>query len=234
MSVIFYNNVRVLVFNHLGKLSKESGLSDTCHVLQTKFFGTCFNLLVGEFAVVFQGMYGRSGYAECCLRYHACLLSPFNGRCNVANIVQTVEDTRNVYALCVLHLIHQSADIVGHGIHTQCVQTAVEHVCLYAGIVQYLCIGTDRFVWILSCEQIYLFECTAICLYAGKTAHFYKYWSNVYQLVFAWLELSRALPHISINETKLNFLCHLLYFILSSCSCPKYVMRTCITVCKFR
>jgi len=23
--VIFYNNVRVLVFNHLGKLSKESG-----------------------------------------------------------------------------------------------------------------------------------------------------------------------------------------------------------------
>jgi uncharacterized protein len=33
--------------------------------------------------------------------------------------------------------------------------------------------------------------------------------SNALQLVFAWLELARRLPHISINETELDFLFHL-------------------------
>jgi hypothetical protein len=64
-------------------------------------------------------------------------------------------------------------------------------------------------VWILACEKVHLLESSAVGLNTGKATHIDNHGSNALQLVFAWLELARRLPHISINETELDFLFHL-------------------------
>ena len=73
-------------------------------------------------------------------------------------------------------------------------------------------------VRVFTCQQVYLFEGTAVSLYTAKASHFDDNWGNFSQLILAWLELTRALPHVSINETELNFLLH--YF----CSFSLYSM----------
>ena len=45
--------------------------------------------------------------------------------------------------------------------------------------------------------------------YEGKTGP--DNWGNLSQLILTWLELTRTLPHVSVNETELNFLLHSYY-----------------------
>ena len=206
--MVFDNDFRVLVLDHLRQFAEECRLTDTCHILETDFLSAGLYLLVGELAIVFEGVYGRSGYAQRSLRGHAGFLCPLDRRRDVADVVQTVEDTRDVDTLSVLHLIHHPAHIVGHGVHAQSVQSTVEHVGFDAGFVERLAERTDGLVRILTCKQLNLLESTAVGLYAREASHLDDYRSYTLQLVLAWLELSGALPHVTINETELNFLSH--------------------------
>ena len=214
MAVILDEDVWMVGLDHLCQLSEECRLSDAGHVLQTDFFCTGGNLLIGELAIVFQRVHGRGGNAERSLRSHASFLGPFDGRSNVADVVQAIEDTGNIRSLSVLHLVHHPANIVWHGIHTQCIQATIEHVGLDTHLVEGLAERPYGLVWILSSQQVHLLEGSSIGLHASKAAHFNDDRSDPRQLIFAWLELTGALPHVSIDETELNFLFHIYCFYL--------------------
>ena len=108
----------------------------------------------------------------------------------------------------MLHLIHQLANIVGHGVHTQRVEAAVEHMGLDAHLVERLAEGAHRLVGILAGKQVHLLEGTAVGLNAGKASHLDYHWGYAFELSLQRLKLSRTLPHISIYETELDFLFH--------------------------
>ena len=207
--MILDDDFRILVLDHLCELAEECRLTDTSHILQTDFLSTCSDELIGNVHVVLQSVNRRVGDAKCALRSHAAFLSPLDARNNITNVVQTVEDTCDVCTLLCLHLVHEGANVVRYGIHTQSVKTTVEHVCLNASLVERLTESAYRIVWILACEKVHLLESATVCLNTGKATHIDNHGSNALQLVFAWLELARRLPHISINETELDFLFHL-------------------------
>ena len=190
MSVILYDDVGVLGLDGLGQLSEHGGLSDTCHVFEADFLGTCLNQLVGNVAIVFYGMHRRSGDTECSLRCHSCLKRPLDTRDNVAHIVESAEDTGDIHALCVLHLVLQLAHIIGHWIHTQRIQTSVEHVGLDAHLIEGLAERPHCIVGVFACQQVNLFECAAIGFHTRETTHVDDGRSNTLQLVLAWLELT--------------------------------------------
>ena len=211
MAVVLDNDLGILVLDHLGELAEERRLADARHVLEADFLSAGSDELVGNAHIVFERVYGRVGDAECALRSHSALLRPLDGRDDVAHVVQTVEDTGDVGALLRLHLVHEGAHVVGHGIHAKSVQTTVEHVGLDAHLVEGLAEGADSLVGVLAREKVHLLEGTAIGLYTAEAAHLNDDGGNLSQLILAWLELTGALPHVSIDETELNFLLH--YFL---------------------
>ena len=200
----------MLVLNHLGELAQECGLTDTGHVLQTDFLGASLYQLVGDIVVIFKSMYGRCSYTQSALGNHAALLGPLDRGLDIANVVQTVKDTGDVGTLLGLDLVHQSAYIVGHGIHAQRVETAVKHVGLDAHLIERLAECAHGVVRILAGQKVHLLKGTTVGLHATEATHLNDYRSDALQLVLAWLELTRALPHISIHETELNFLLHII------------------------
>ena len=199
----------MLLLDAACQFAEEDRLADTGHVLQAEFFCTGGNLLVGQLAVVFDGVDRGGGDAERTLRCHAALLRPLQCRGDVADVVQTVEKTGDVHALRVLHTVHHRTHVVRNRIHTEGIQTAVEHMGLDAGLVQDPGVGTDGLVGILTGEEVHLLEGAAVCFYTCETAHLDEDRRNTYQLILAWLELAGALPHVSVNETELNFLSHI-------------------------
>ena len=209
--MVLDDNLRVLLLYAFGELSQQGGLSDACHVLEADLFCASFYELVGNVVVVVKGVYGRGGDAERALRSHACLLGPLDGGDDVPHVVETVEDAGDVGSLCVLHLVHKGADVIGHGVHSQGIETAVEHVGLDANLVERLAECPHGIVGVLAGKQVHLLEGSTVGLYAGKTSHVYYYGSDALQLVLAWLELTRALPHVSVDETELYFLFHNLF-----------------------
>ena len=156
-------------------------------------------------------MYWRVGDTECTLWSHATFLSPLDRRNDVTNIVQAIEDTGDVGTLLSLHLVHEGTYIVWHRIHTKSVQSTVEHVSLDAHLVEWLTECTNCIIRILASEEVNLLESTTIGLYTAKATHLNDNWGNLSQLILAWLELTRTLPHVSVNETELNFLLHSYY-----------------------
>ena len=156
-------------------------------------------------------MYWRVGDTECTLWSHATFLSPLDRRNDVTNIVQTIEDTGDVGTLLSLHLVHEGTYIVWHRIHTKSVQSTVEHVSFDAHLVEWLTECTNCIIRILASEEVNLLESTTIGLYTAKATHLNDNWGNLSQLILAWLELTRTLPHVSVNETELNFLLHSYY-----------------------
>ena len=90
----------------------------------------------------------------------------------------------------MLHLIHQGTHIVGHRIHTQGVQTTVEHMRLDAYLVERLTEGTHSQVGVLACHQVHLLKGAAIGFHSGKTAHIDNRRGNTLQLVLTGLELA--------------------------------------------
>ena len=130
---------------------------------------------------------------------HAGFEGIFDGGNDVAHIVQSTEDAGDVYALGVLHLIHEASHVGRHGEHAQGVQSTVEHVGLDAHFVEGLGEGADGLVGILAIQQVHLLEGTAIGLDAGKASHLDDDGSDALQLVLARLELAAALEHVAID-----------------------------------
>ena len=210
VSVILYDDIGMLFLDSLGERAQHCRLTYSRHVLQTDFGRTGRNEFVGDVAIVVNRVYWRRCDTQGSLRRHSCLGSPLDAWDDVSHIVQAAEDTGYIHTLCMLHLVHQLAHVVGHRIHPERIQSTVEHVGLDASFVKRLAEGSNSIVGILTGEQVNLFKCTAIGFYSRKTAHLNNNRRNALQLVLAGLKFSRGLPHISINETKLNFLFHTL------------------------
>ena len=108
----------------------------------------------------------------------------------------------------MLHLVLQLAHVVGHGVHTERIESAVEHVCLYSHLVERLAESSHRMVRVLASQEVHLFEGTAVSLHTVEDSHVDYGWRDSFQLVLAWLELTGALPHVSVYETELDSLFH--------------------------
>ena len=155
-------------------------------------------------------MYGRCGDAECGLRSHTCLGSPLDAGDDVANIIQSTEYTCDINALSVFYLVHELSNIIRHSVHTKGVKSAVKHVCLDAYLIKGLTESTNGIIGVFASQQVYLFKGTAIGFNTGKATHVDNDGSDALQLVFAGLKFTRRLPHVTIYETELNFLFHIL------------------------
>ena len=190
MAVVFDDDIGVLIFDGFGELAQQGRLSYARHIFQTNLVGTSSYQLVGNLGVIFQRVNRRISDAECRLCGHAGLFSPFNRRDDVAHIVQTIENTRDICALRVLHLVHQLTHIVGHRIHAKRIQTAVQHVGFDASLMQRLAICTNGLIWIFAGQEAHLLKSTTIGFYTGEATHFHEDGSYAHQLILAWLKLS--------------------------------------------
>ena len=112
----------------------------------------------------------------------------------------------------MLYTIHHRTNIVRNRIHTQSIQATIKHVSLNTCLMQNLGVSTNSLIRVLTSQQINLFEGSTIGFYTRKTTHLNKERGYTYQLILTWLELTRALPHVSVNETELYFLSHILYY----------------------
>ena len=208
VTVVLDDDVGMILLYHARQLAEHGWLTDAGHVLQAYLGCTGLYQLVGNSRVVLGCMDGTGRDAKRGLRNHAALLGPADAGNDVADIVQAAEDAGNVGALLLLHLVHELPHIVGHRIHAQGIQAAVQHVRLDAYLIEGFAEGTDGLVGVLACQQVHLLECTAISLHTVKASHLDDYGGYAGQLIFARLELAAALPHVSIHEAETNFLFH--------------------------
>ena len=130
--MVLHLDIRMLFLDMLHDAAQADGATHTSHVLQGDFLGASFNELVGNVHIIFGGMHLRVGDTHGGLRDHASFVGPMDGRDDVAHVVEAAEDTGDVDALGFLYLVHQLAHISGHGVHSQGVEGAVEHVALDA------------------------------------------------------------------------------------------------------
>ena len=190
MSVILDDNIRMLGLDALGEGAQQSRLSDTSHILQADFLSTSSNHLVGNGAIVLNGMHGAGGDTQRSLRNHASSLGPLDRGDDITGVVQTTEDTGDVHTLSLLDFVHQLAHIVGHGIHTKGVQATIQHVGLNAHLVEGFTESTNGQVGVLACHEVHLLESTTIGFHTSKASHVNNHWSNALQLVLTRLKFA--------------------------------------------
>ena len=176
--MILDDDIRMLGLDGLCQRAEHGGLSDTGHILQANLLGACGYQLISNTGVILHGVYGRRGNAERGLGRHATFLSPFDAWDDVTCIVQTAEDTRNIHSLRVLHLIHQGAHIVRHGIHTQGIQATIEHVGLNTCLVEWFAECPYSSIGVLTRHEVHLLKGTAIGLHTTEAAHVDDDWRN--------------------------------------------------------
>ena len=191
-----------------GQFAQESRTADTSHILQTDFVTTSINQLLSHLRIVLNGMDRRISDAKTTLRNHATSMSISDRRDDVTRIVQTTERTSDISTLFFLYYIEQLADIGRDWAHTESVQCTVQHVGLDARLVEWLRPLTNSLIWILSIEEINLFETTTIGFYSVEATHLNDCRSYFCQLVNARYILTCSLPHISENETEFYFFSH--------------------------
>ena len=209
MSVILENDAGVFLFDSRNNFAQHSGATDTCHILETDFLCTALDELLGKIDVILHGMHLGIGDTHRGLGSHTCLFRPTYGRNDIAGVVETAENTGDVHALCVLHFVHQLAHVGRHWVHTEGVQTAVEHVGLDTDLVERLGEGANRLIGVLAIEEVHLLTGTTVGLHTVETAHIDDNGCNLCQLVFAWNVLAAGLPHIAVNQRELNFFLHI-------------------------
>ena len=214
VAVILHDDVGVLALNHAAELAEEGRLTDARHVLQADFGRAGLDELVGDGAVVLGRVDGRVGDAEGGLRRHAGFEGVVNRRDDVAHVVESAEDTGNVDALGVLHLVLQATHVGRAGEHAQRVQSAVEHVGLYAHFVKGFGESAYGLVRILAVEKVDLLKGAAVGLYARETAHPDDDGRDAFQLILTGLEFSRGLEHVAVDQTELDFPFHKYFFLL--------------------
>ena len=188
--MILDDDIGVFGLDALGQGTQHGRLSDTSHILQTDLLCTSGYHLIGNLRVILYGMHRRGGDTECSLGRHTTLLGPLDRRNDITCIVQSAEDTGDIHTLGVLHLIHQRTHIIGHRIHSQSVQTTVEHVGLDTYLIEGLTEGSYGQVGVLACHQVHLLKGTTIGFHAAEAAHIDDCGRNALQLVLAWLELT--------------------------------------------
>ena len=114
-------------------------------------------------------------------------------------VVESAEGARDVGALSLLDLEHQLAHVGGHRVHTQGVESALQHMGLNPGFMERGRPHADGLVGILAVEEIDLLESAAVGLHPVETPHIDDGGSDPHKLVSAGLVFARRLPHISVN-----------------------------------
>ena len=109
------------------------------------------------------------------LSNHSGGFGKFDGQGNIPYIIQSAKNTGDVHTLRFFYFIHQRTHIGRHGVHTDTVETAIEHVGLNAHFIEWLCKCTYRWIWIFTVEQIYLFGSTTIGFNTCETTHIDNY-----------------------------------------------------------
>ena len=149
-------------------------------------------------------------HTERSLSNHTCSLSIFDGRNDIACVVQSTENTSDVSALSLLHLIKKLTQVLWTRTHAECVECSVKHVSLNTCLMERLGKCTHSLIRILSIEEIHLFKTTAVRFHAVEAAHLDNCRSHLHQLIYTRLVLASTLPHIAEDQTKLYFFCHLI------------------------
>ncbi len=209
VAMILDKNIRMLCLNTFRELTEECRLTNTSHILQADLLCTGSDLFISKFLIVVECMNRRGRDAQCSLRGHATFLCPLDRRSNIADIVQAIEDTRDIRALCMLDTIHHLTHIVRHRIHAESIQATVQHVSLDTSLVERGCESTNGLVRILACKELHLLKGTAIGLNAREATHLDKHRSYLGKLVGTRLKLTAALPHVTIDKTELNLFLHI-------------------------
>ena len=152
VTVVLDDDIWMLLFDSCYDGTQHCWTTDTCHVLQTDLLCAVGNKFLCQIDIVFRIVHLRIGDTHGRLRRHACFFRPLNRWDDVARVIQSAEDTGDIHALCVLYLIHQLAHIRWHRVHSQCVQTAVQHVGLDTRLVEGLGKGAYCYIGILTIE----------------------------------------------------------------------------------
>ena len=211
MAVVLDDDVFLVSLDALGDLAQGNGTTDAGHVLQTNLVGACVNELLGQVHIILHGVDGAVGDAQGGLGNHAGLLGILNGGNYVAGIVQSAEDAGDVGALSFLHFVEQLAQVLGARAHAKAVEGAVQHVGLYACLVERLGPFAHTLVGVLAIEQVHLLEASAVGLHTVEASHADDGGRHLQQLVHTGLVLACALPHIAEHEAELHFSFHILF-----------------------
>ena len=208
MTMILDQYIRMFLLDGPDQLSQHPGTANACHILQAYFRCTGLNQLIGNSGIILNGMYRRIGDAKGCLRNHTRFQSIFNRRNYISRFVQSTENACDIHSLRMLDFIHQFTHICRNRIHTQCIQSTIEHMCLNTCFSKRCGKSTDGFIRIFTIQQIHLLKSTSIRFNSCKTAHFNNQRSDTYKLVNTRLIFTGRLPHVPINKTEFNFLFH--------------------------
>ncbi len=206
--MILHDDVGLVGLDARDYLTQRYRAADTGHVLEGDLIRAFVDEELGEVDVVLYGMNWRIGDAERGLGDHSRFLCVMDGRDDVARVVKAAEDTGDVRSLGFLDLIEQLAQVLGARGHTKAVERTVEHVGLDTGLMEGLGPLTHSVVRVLSVEEVYLLEAAAVGFDAVEASHFDDRRSDLHQLVYAWLVLTRTLPHIPEDQAEFYFSFH--------------------------
>ena len=116
--MILDDDFGVLGLDGLDQATEEARATDTCHVLEADLRSASSDELVRQISVVLDGMYWGVCDTEGSLRDYPSFLSVVDGGDDVAGVIEPVEDTRDIDALCLLDLVHQATYVGRYGEHT--------------------------------------------------------------------------------------------------------------------
>ena len=171
MSVILDDDIRMFLFDSSHNDAQHVWTANTGHILQANLLCSAFNQLLREVDVIFRRVHFGIGDTHRCLSGHAGLFRPFDGGNDIARIIQTTENTGDIGSLRVLHFVHQLAHICRNRIHTQRIQTTVQHMRFDTRLVERFAERTHRLIRVLAIQQVHLLTRAAVRLYAVETTH---------------------------------------------------------------
>ena len=212
MRVILYYDVLLVSLDASHNLAQRLGTTYACHILQTYLVSTSFDECLGKVYVILHRVYWRMSNTKRSLCYHASILSVLYRRNHITWVIESAEYTGDVSTLSLLYLVEEFAQVLRTRAHAQSVQRTVQHVCLNASLVERLRPLANCLIRIFTIKQVNLLKTTTVSLHAVKASHLYYRRSNLYKLVHTWLILTSTLPHITKDQTELNFFCHLSLF----------------------
>ena len=152
----------------------------------------------------------RISDAKRCLRSHATFQRILDRGDNIVGVVQTIKYSGDIYTLRMFYLIHQFSYIHRTWIHAQSVQTTIQHVRLDASFIERFGKCANSQVRILTIHKVHLLESATVSFNTVEAAHVDNDRGYAFKLVFSWLELTRTLEHVSIEETELDFFLHII------------------------
>ena len=186
-------------------LAQFGRTAHTGHIFEANLVGAVFHQLVHQLEVILYRVHGRVGNGQGCLGNHPSLLGKLDGELEVAGVVEAAKGTGDIRALLLLYLEHKFADIGRNGIHTDTVEAALEHVGLNACLVERSCPLAYGDIGILTIEQIHLLKGAAVGFHSIEASHIHDGRGHPYKLVHTRLVPAGTLPHIPVNQGKLDF-----------------------------